>query len=71
MAQKTAPWLAVTLGTIGLVIGYGFVVLSGDTAFASGKSCPFKEKCAGGDCQKHDCENGDCGADCPGCNKNA
>ena len=70
VTHKNAPWLALTLGTLGLVVGYGLVVLSSDTAFASAKSCPFKEKCQHGGCEKHDCADGDCGADCPGCHKN-
>jgi len=71
VTHKKSPWLVMTLGTLGLVVGYGIVVFSGDTAFASARSCPFKEKCANGGCEKHDCTKGNCGADCPGCQQNA
>ncbi len=70
--QQKSLWSVLALGTLGLVVGYSAVVLSGDTAFASARSCPFKEKgltCTGADCQKNEaCKNGDCGKNCPGCN---
>ena len=70
MTHKKSPWIALAIGTLGLVAGYSVVVFSHDTAFASGKSCPLKEmreKCANGGCDARACANGECGADCPGC----
>lgn len=67
VTHKKSPWLVVLTGTLGLVVGYSIVVFSGETAFASARSCPFKETCMNGDCDKHDCAKGNCGADCPGC----
>jgi hypothetical protein len=67
--QQKAPLTALALGTLGLVVGYATVVLTGPTALANGRSCPMKDKavCVGEGCQKHDCEKGECGKDCPGC----
>lgn len=71
--QQKSPLSALTLGVLGLVVGYSVVVLSGDTAFASARSCPNKDKgvtCTGAECQKKGaCERGECGKDCPGCQK--
>lgn len=69
MEQQKTPWMALSIGTLGLIVGYATVVLTGPTALANGRSCPMKEKavCVGDDCQKHDCDNGECGKDCPGC----
>ena len=69
---QKSPWLALALGVLGLTVGYTAVVLSGETALASGAhSCPFKDKgvtCTGADCRKNEaCKNGECGPDCPGC----
>lgn len=62
----------LSLGILGLVVGYGTVVLRGGVVSASGVSCPMKhEVCANGDCSKHEaCENGKCDKTCPGCQKN-
>lgn len=71
MQQKTTPWLALALGLLGLVAGYGAVVLGTDTVVAKGRSCPSRQgTCAHGECDKQKC-NGECGgAHCPGCQKN-
>lgn len=72
MATKTAmhrPWIAVTIGILGLMIGYGFVVAgNGDEAYAGMYQCPMhKEICKGGDCNKNAaCASGACSNDCPG-----
>lgn len=64
-----SPLLILALGVLGLVVGYSAVVLNGDTAFASGRSCPMKDKqiCTGAGCDKEACKNGECGKNCPGC----
>jgi hypothetical protein len=70
--QKKTPWLALSLGTFGLVVGYATVVLTGPVALANGRSCPLKtarhEACTGTGClHGDDCAMGECGKDCPGC----
>lgn len=71
---QKSPWFILALGVLGLTVGYTVVIVSGDTAFASARSCPFKDKgavtCTGPDCHKDGaCEKGECGTTCPGCNK--
>ncbi|HVW66337.1 MAG TPA: hypothetical protein VHA78_01240 [Candidatus Peribacteraceae bacterium] len=63
------PWLAVTIGIAGLVVGYSFVVANhGEEAFAGMYQCPMhKQICKSGDCDKNpSCASGACSKDCPG-----
>lgn len=64
---QKSPWLIIALGTMGLVVGYTVVVLKGDTAFASARSCPMKDGAACVGCDKEACAKGECGKNCPGC----
>ncbi len=73
MPKKTkknqGPWLAITVGILGLIAGYSIVVVGeGSIAFAGTYQCPMhKQVCQNGDCSKMpECAGGACAKDCPG-----
>ena len=74
--NKSSPWFLVTVGILGLIVGYSFVIgKSGVASAANGYSCPMKDMqvCKGMDCDKNPaCASGLCTATCPGnCNHHA
>ena len=67
--QKRFPWLMVSLGIAGLLIGYAAVIGKQGivNAASNGYSCPAKQLCKGNDCnQNPSCKGTGCSKDCPG-----
>ena len=68
MSELTrSPWFPVTLGIIGLVMGYSFVVFQQENVFAAAEYCPADYLCQGEQCDKTPgCEHGKCSEECSG-----
>ncbi len=71
-STQTSPWLTISIGLLGVIVGYVLVVGRSDgMVSANGYSCPMKkEVCTGSNCANHTaCTSGACSKDCPGnCN---
>jgi len=67
-AFTRSTWFGVSLGILGLVIGYSTVIARNGDVVLGGYVCPATQKeCQGGGCAKNEeCAKGGCAKDCLG-----
>ncbi|UPA22329.1 hypothetical protein K8942_04745 [Candidatus Peribacteria bacterium] len=70
-ATQTSPWLTISIGLFGLILGYVIVMGQSGTLLSASKNyCPMKQEvCTGEGCNTKECTSGACSKNCPGnCN---
>lgn len=68
-STQTSPWLTISIGLFGLILGYTIVMGQSGELISSHKNyCPMnKETCTGDGCNNQtSCASGTCSKDCPG-----